>query len=267
MATKQFRWYTTLEKLKSSLSITTTIQDEPLSDKIQSASEYIELATNRIFLPVTATKSFDVPLEDPTHRLYLGEESLSVSSITDASGTIPPSSYMLYPLNYPRKTWVQLVGASSWSYSSTPYGAITVSGIWGYSSDTEDTGATLSSNVLSGNTSLVVSGGAYLKTGDSLLIESEQVFISAISANIITVVRGNNGTTATSHTAGVSIYKYVVPGAIANICNSLASFWYQNRDVAGLKAKQIADFRVEYQNGYAIPGFISDSLTSLKRIM
>jgi len=267
MATKQFRWYTTLEKLKSSLSITTTIQDEPLSDKIQSASEYIELATNRIFLPVTATKSFDVPLEDPTHRLYLGEESLSVSSITDASGTIPPSSYMLYPLNYPRKTWVQLVGASSWSYSSTPYGAIAVSGTWGYNGDTEDTGATLSSNVLSGDTSLVVSGGAYVRTGDSLLIDNEQVFVSAISANIVTVVRGNNGTTAASHVAGVSVYRYVVPGAIANICNSLASFWYQNRDVAGLKAKQIADFRVEYQNGYAIPGFISDSLASLKRIM
>ena len=49
-------------------------------------------------------------------------------------------------------------------------------------------------------TAVDVDNGAYFKTGDVLKVESELLYVSSISTNTLTVVRGFAGTTAATHT-------------------------------------------------------------------
>ena len=63
-------------------------------------------------------------------------------------------------------------------------------------------------------TSVVVSSRADVEAGRTILIDSEQMYVKSYSSNTLTVVRGVNGTTATSHSAGAAIDIYEYPGPI-----------------------------------------------------
>src|SRR5207249_1635119 len=56
----------------------------------------------------------------------------------------------------------------------------------------------------------------------TILIDNEQLFVSAVAANALTVVRGVNGTTAATHLdeATVSIFRY--PAAIVDAAYACA---------------------------------------------
>ena len=60
---------------------------------------------------------------------------------------------------------------------------------------------------------LLLSDGTEFKIGETILIESEQLYITGISTNDLTVQRGVNGTTAASHasTTAISISEYPNP--------------------------------------------------------
>lgn len=266
MTNKNYRWYTTLETVKDELGITDTLKDESLKRQIARASDFIELFTERNFIPVIAAKTFDVPSEDPTTRLYLHDEIVTITSISDDSGTIDTANYKLYPLNKIPKTWVQLTDEDSFTYAISKYGAISIVGSWGYCGDIVSTGAVLSAAITSTTaTTITVTNGTVIKTGYSLLVDSEQMFVSGVSGTTITVVRGNNGTTATTHPTSTEVLYYVVPSVIELAASNLAGFWHLGRDAGNIKSKQIGDFRVEYHKGYQVPSFVTDSLRSLKR--
>ena len=263
---KDFRWYTTLETVKDELGITDTTKDAMLSRQIARATDFIEQFTERTFIPVAATKLFDVPVEEPTTRLYLRDELLSVASLSDDSGPLNSLNYRLYPLNSASKTWVQLIGQDSFTYSTSRYGAVAIDGLWGYFGETAETGTVLSTDVSStASTTITVSSGAAIKTGYSLLIDTEQMFVSGISGSTITVVRGNNGTTATTHLASTQVMRYVVPGVIELAASNLSGFWHLGKESGNIKSKQIGDFRVEYHKGYAVPDFVSKSLEQMRK--
>ena len=63
------RWYCTLDALKSELDDTTTTNDARYRRYIANASRAIEDMTGRTFVPVTATKYFDVPVNCPDRLL------------------------------------------------------------------------------------------------------------------------------------------------------------------------------------------------------
>lgn len=264
--TKNYRWYTTLETVKDELGITDMLKDEMLKRQIGRASDFIELFTERTFIPVMSTKTFDVPVEDPTTRLFLHDELVSITSLSDDSGVIDAANYRLYPLNRTPKTWIQLTDEDSFTYTTSRYGAISIVGSWGYCGDVAATGTVLAAAITSTTaTTLTVTDGTVIKTGYNLLVDTEQMFVSGVSGATITVIRGNNGTTAATHLISAAVSCYVVPGAIELAASNLAGFWHLGKDAGNLKSKQIGDFKVEYHKGYAVPDFVAKSLEQMRR--
>lgn len=110
---------------------------------------------------------------------------------------------------------------------------VEIAGRWGYTEDTEDTGDTVQSNPLSAiATTLTVSDGTKFAVGQTLKIETEQLYVSAIASNNLTVARGVNGTTAASHAQNTAISRYIyVPGARQAVLILTARIW-KRRDTA-----------------------------------
>ena len=50
-----------------------------------------------------------------------------------------------------------------------------------------------------------------MSPGDTLLIESEQLYVTAVSGNNLTAERGVNGTTAATHADDTAISRFVYP--------------------------------------------------------
>ena len=75
----------------------------------------------------------------------------------------------------------------------------------------------------------------------TLLIESEQMYVSAVATGTATVVRGVNGTTAATHSAAaVSVAKY--PACVERACVTLAISGLSREGKAGMKTERIGDY-------------------------
>jgi len=75
-----------------------------------------------------------------------------------------------------------------------------VIGVWGYSQYSEDSGTDL--NDASMNTTkntVAVDDGTQFEIGQTALIGTEQMLVTGISGNDLTVTRGLNGSTAAAH--------------------------------------------------------------------
>lgn len=92
---------------------------------------------------------------------------------------------------------------------------VRITGEWGYSNDTEDSGAIVVGAQTASDTTLETSDGTKFSVGQTLVIGSEQLYVSAISGNNLTVTRGINGTTAASISGGETINRRVFPTGVA----------------------------------------------------
>ncbi len=86
-------------------------------------------------------------------------------------------------------------------------------GKFGFSESSFDSTGTVNETFTSSDLTLTVSDGTLFDIGMTTLIESEQLYITAISTNDLTVERGVNGTTAASHASStvISIIEYPTP--------------------------------------------------------
>ncbi|MDA0263833.1 MAG: hypothetical protein O3A93_07045 [Chloroflexi bacterium] len=73
---------------------------------------------------------------------------------------------------------------------------------------TTDSGTTTSEGAVfsSTDTTLTVADGSVFAANDIIYLENEQMTITGIALNDLTVTRGDNGTTASAHADGLSIY-------------------------------------------------------------
>lgn len=251
-----YRWYVSLEKVKRQLGITGTAEDDRLKDWIEVASDFIENRTDRVFVPVTDTRYFDVP-KVSGQNLTLHDDLLAVTEMSDDNGEILPADYFLYPLNVDPKLEVQLLRSSAfWYFSDTRQKAISIEGTWGYCDDYEDTGVTLDGAVAKAtDTQVQVSEGAGIETGWCLLVETEQMFVRSKEGNVLRVRRGANGTTAATYDAPpptVTVYRYCPPKDVEGVCIFLVSFWYSIREQLGVQSEKLGDYLVTY-DGKPIP--------------
>lgn len=261
MSLRSPRWYISLDALKAELGITATAKDAQLKRFIERASSFIERRTGRVFIPKTATHYFDAP-KLPRGALYLYDDLLSVTSVTDDQGALSANDYFLYPLNRSPRRRIELnTSREFWYYDDTPQKAIVIVGQWGYSADYEDTGATLGAAITSTTaTTLTASSGNLLQTGWTLLLDSEALFVSGISGNTITVQRGVNGTTAATHANATTIYRYTPSAGIEEAASLLAQTWYNWRQAGGVKSSRIGDYTVTYLDGWPVPETVLDIL-------
>lgn len=180
-------WYTTREAVRRAGAIQSTLWDSVIDAEIEAASREIDKLTGRRFIPVTATRRYSWPAPAPRAAwlLMLDDDLLSVTTLTkddDTATAIAAADYFLEPGNDgPPYTWIEIDLSSAAYFSSlnTHQRAIRVTGSWGYSNDTASAGS-VSSGLASDATatSLVCSDASKVDVGDTLLCESEQLFVS-----------------------------------------------------------------------------------------
>ena len=237
--------YADLSTLKSSgvLNITGTSYDTRLLDLLEAASRLIEQYCNRHFYVLVATRKFD---GDGGTTLFV-PDLISVTSLkTDDNKdrtfetTWAATDYLLYPPNAePTSVWGRpytrvLVDTEAGNEDVFTRGMQTVQieGKWGYREVTEDSEADINEGAQfsATDTTLTVTDGSKFAVGQTILIDSEQIYITAIAINDLTVTRGVNGTTAASHADSTDINIYRYPEPVVEACLMQTSRLWKRKD-------------------------------------
>ncbi len=191
--------------------------DDELFELLLAVSDWVDRYCNRHFYPRTESLVFDGSGSD---RLLV-PDLVSVESVAeDVRGdsgfelTWQAGSYRLLPYNAePCKPWglpYHLVQARGWAGGETRFtpgeGNFRVSGVWGYRSFQEASGAVLgSAGAASTDPEIAVDDGAQFRVGLTVVVGSEQMLITGITGNTLTVTRGLNGTETGSHAGADAI--------------------------------------------------------------
>jgi hypothetical protein len=180
-------WYTTREVVKRALGITGADRDTLVDETIEAVSGDIVNAHHRRYIPKTETRKYAWPQPGASQKfiLYLDEDLLSVSSLTkDGSDVtaIASGDFSLEPTNlgppYSRIE-LDLSGTAFFSAKDTPQDAIRVTGSWAFSNDTKAAGTVDDSGgINTTDTTLEISDASKVDVGDTLLVETEQLFVS-----------------------------------------------------------------------------------------
>jgi len=113
--------------------------------------------------------------------------------------------------------------------------AIKLVGLWGYSYELEDALVDTNEELDASETDITLdlTAAALIYPGDTIVIESEQMEVTAVSTVTLTVVRGINGTTAVTHVINSDVYVRRYP-----------------RDVERAVAERVVGLRWDSQGGY-----------------
>lgn len=131
--------YITVEEAKDYIGgISGGGDDVLLEALIDSAVAYIEGETGRVFkVSSDASKTFDAHLDVAGPVLYLGEQDLcAITSITNGDGVaVASDEYVTEPRRVTPYYAIRILSSAdkSWTYSTDPEDAISISGRWGYS--------------------------------------------------------------------------------------------------------------------------------------
>jgi hypothetical protein len=184
-------WYTTRESVKRAIRINGSENNEAVDRLIEAASRDVDNLTHRFFIPKTQTRTFRWSgVYGKGDILWMDADLISVATLQtkaqDSSPTtISSSDYFLEPNNFaPPYNRIEIDISSNASFESgdTSQRSISVNGSWGFSNDTASVGTVASGLAADATaTSMVCSNGSLsngVNVGDTLLIESEQLFVS-----------------------------------------------------------------------------------------
>ena len=220
--------YGTLTRLKTMLGITGTGNDTELLQSLEMASRSIDAYCRRKFYVTSETTQY----RGEGNRLMLYDDLLSITTFTtlkddrSTEKTWATTDYELYPLGdtvYP-KEYIELAdNTTAGSFASGIKRGVQIAGLFGYgngSSTTPYLSATTTNDGSfdSSETTFTATAGANLNIGETILIDSEQMYISGISSDTITIKRAMNGTTGASHSTGATVYVYKYPQPIIQSC-------------------------------------------------
>ena len=224
--------YTRLADVKAALqgSGSGTSNDAELLRVVERVSRAIEETLNgRHFYSRLAT--LVLPEVDRTTRntpegcqLWIEHDVISITSLkVDEDGDFVYETTLTTPTDY----W-------TWPYNKLTHEPIArldlVTGTWptnrrrvelvgkiGYSEETQAAG-TLAEDVDISETAIDLTAGHDISVCDTLVCESEQMDVTAVSTNTITVTRGVNGTTAAVHANLTAISRRRFPREIEQAC-------------------------------------------------
>lgn len=226
--------YINFSDLKTEQGITGSGDDTLLKDKCTQASRIWDRLTRRRFFELMATHRFD--FQEAYQLMLYDQDLLSLTTLTNGDGN-PLITYYLYPLRFSPKRWIELdrSGGSIFTYATTPQRCIQVEGLWGYHADYDNawasSGDTVQDDPLSSSaTTLNVSDGTNFAVQQTIKVESEQQYITAIATNALTVTRGVNGTTAASHVQNKAITIWQPDPDIQHWILRLANWLYRQKD-------------------------------------
>lgn len=227
------------------LNITGTGFDGRLLALLEEVSRLIDGYCNRHFFVLTTTRRFDGGNSRALHVPDLiSITSLKTDEDFDRAYELSwsASDYLLYPLNAePQQPWGRpytriMVDIEGGSRQLFPAGGPTVevAGKWGYREVTEDSGADINEGGSFGgsDTTLTVTDGGKFSVGDTLAIESESLYVTAISTNDLTVARAVNGTASAAHADSTDVYLYRYPGSVVEACLLQTARLWKRKDLA-----------------------------------
>lgn len=177
-------WLAGREAVKRAAKIEGIDSDTLLDRLIADASKRFEDETNRFFIPRTLTRYYDY---DRPYRLWLDADLLTVTSLhTKSQDTTPTeilaADYYLEPVNDgPPYECVEIDLASDSVFEpgdDTAQRSIRIIGSWGYSATTVAAGALAEADDGS-ETALEVTNASLIDVGDTILIGTEQMFVTA----------------------------------------------------------------------------------------
>ncbi len=248
--------YASLAELKVILGMTSTTDDIPMRKILEAASRSIESYCNRRFYSTSETKYFDgaltlwIPdlLSIDTNGLKT-DEDLDL----DYDNTLATTDYILYgggledSLNLFPKVRIEINPNGNYgSFANGIKKGVQIAGVWGYGDGTSATpyvaDTTTAEAIDVGEVAIDVTSATNLSAGMTILVESEQMYITSITSNTITVEKGVNGTTDTSHTTAKTVYYYRYPRDVMQACLDLSVALYQNRARQGLQSEKLGDY-------------------------
>lgn len=135
--------YTTVSLLKTYLGATTSNDDTLLTALIARAQAIIDAYCQRTFeASANTSKTFDADRDTDGAWLYLDEDLASINTVTNGDGDVLTASteYMTEPRNRTPYFAIKLISQSglSWTWTTAPENAITISGKWAYSTTAPD---------------------------------------------------------------------------------------------------------------------------------
>jgi hypothetical protein len=237
-------WLITLNYLRQHRSLTTaeTGDDTLLGGFIQEASNEVCEAMKRVPHPYVQTRTFDYGggFMPNVRTLNLDEDLLALTTLTNASEVIDGSGYVMLPNNAYPKWRVQLkaVSTNTFTYNTSPEQSVSVAGIWGYVPHYPACWKTLTTAaepIDTSETAIDLTSGTLIEVGHYLLIDSEQIVVTAISSNTATVERGVNGTTAATHLTSAPVAAFQQAPDIAGAVRSIAAYYYLTKNQIGAR--------------------------------
>jgi hypothetical protein len=209
--------YSTLAAFKAEINRSATDDDAMLLRQLERASREVDRECQRHFYSETATRYFD---GNGRPQAWI-DDLVSVTTVkADTSGAGSYSvtlaaniDYWTWP-NNPRAnepvTRLDLNPISS-QLTEWPKGRrrIQVVGVFGYSAESELVGTLGAAIVSTSATSITMTAGHGLSAGETIIVGTEQMYISAVATNTLTVVRGVNGTTAATALISASVSRRV----------------------------------------------------------
>ena len=167
------------------------------------------------------------------HFFKLDDDLLSIVTLKldeDGDGTfestLATTDYILYPRNlFPKEYLKPAPGGDYGGFASNILNGVEIDGVWGYGDGISATpyrasGDTVQSDPLAaGATSFLVTYAENFGVGQTLGIESEQVYIEDLdnNAETLTIRRAVNGTTAAAHAKTTAIFIYEYPRDIVEV--------------------------------------------------
>lgn len=235
--------YAGLATLKTFVGITDTTDDAVLLDALEHISEEIDAYCQRQFQPFTATHYYSARHGD---RLLLPDDLLSVTTLktlttVSSTGTRTygdswdSGDYDLYPSNAgsagrQEPYWeLRKNPEGSFDFPSDPRG-VELAGTWGYWQELETLAGKVSGALSATATTISVTSATGIEVGQTLLIDSEQVYITALSGTTLTVERGVNGTAAVAHSDQATIKAYRYPWRVVRACLVQAQLAFRQKD-------------------------------------
>tara|TARA_R100001086_G_scaffold143590_1_gene75633 strand:- start:9033 stop:9956 length:924 start_codon:yes stop_codon:yes gene_type:complete len=240
-----------------------TTDETPVLRVLEAASKRIDSYMGRSFGARTETHSFDlgqgalrddslVPngdmIEFPdywttrlqsTGILGLDDWLITATTVTSFEGTDRTSSatlsegigndFLLMPYNTSPKSKMKLVENTLKNLYSGQQ-TLTILGEWGWQNDTESI-STVDAIGSTSTTTVTVSSGSTTYVGDTILVGTEQMYVTNVDGNTLTVIRAVNGTTAATHSGGATYYRYKYPADVVQACLDVARTYWRSRDV------------------------------------
>lgn len=199
--------------------------DTEMFQLLLAMSDWVDRWCNRHFYPRTQTLEFD---GDGSARLLVPDlivvTTLKEDTTEDKTFATAwvANDYWLTPYNAePTEHWgqpytqVRVRAKGTQDVFTKGEQTFQIAGRWGYREFKEDSGTDLNDAAMTTTkTTVAVLDGTQFAIGQTIMLGAEQMLITNISANSLTVTRALNGTTAVAHVNAADVYILRWPAAI-----------------------------------------------------